>query len=47
MNGMNLNDYSKLLPEKWKNFTKDHDFAEVRLSDGKKIYVDPSLDIIQ
>ena len=47
MNGMNLNDYSKLLPEKWKNFTKDHDFAEVRLSDGKKIYVDPTLDIIQ
>lgn len=47
LNGMNLNDYSKLLPEKWKNFTKDHDFAEVKLSDGKKIYVDPSLDIIQ
>lgn len=47
LNGMNLNDYSKLLPKKWKNFTKDHDFAEVKLSDGKKIYVDPSLDIIQ
>ncbi len=47
INGINLNDYSKLLPTKWKNFTKDHDFAEVTLSDKKIIYVDPSLDIIQ
>lgn len=47
LNGMNLNDYSSLLPEKWKNFTKDHDFAEIKLSDGKTIYVDPTLDIIQ
>ena len=47
MNGMNLNDYSKLLPEKWKNFTKDHDFVEVTLSDGKTIFVDASLDIVQ
>ncbi|MDE6561482.1 MAG: transglutaminase-like domain-containing protein [Muribaculaceae bacterium] len=46
-NGMNLNEYSSLLPEKWKNFTKDHDFAEVKLSDGKTIFVDPTLDIIQ
>lgn len=46
-NGINLNDYSKLLPERWKNFTKDHDFAEVILSDGKIVYVDPLLDIIQ
>ena len=48
LNGMNLNEYSSLLPEKWKNFTKDHDFAEVKLSDGKTtIYADPTLDIIQ
>lgn len=47
MNGMNLNEYSRILPERWKNFTKDHDFAEVKLSDGNKIYVDPSLDLIQ
>lgn len=47
MNGMNLNEYSKLLPEKWKNFTKDHDFVEVILSDGKTMYVDASLDIVQ
>lgn len=47
LNGTNLNDYSKLLPTKWKNFTKDHDFAEVRLSNQEIIYVDPSLDIIQ
>lgn len=47
LNGMNVNDYSKLLPEKWKNFTKDHDFTEVRLSDGRIVYADPSLDIIQ
>ena len=37
LNGINLNDYSSLLPKKWKNFTKDHDFAEVTLSDGKTI----------
>ena len=47
LNGMNLNEYSRLLPGKWKNFTKDHDFAEVKLSDEKTIYVDPTLDIIQ
>lgn len=47
LNGMNLNDFSKLLPKKWKNFTKDHDFAEVTLTDGSRIYVDPSLNIIQ
>ncbi len=47
LNGINLNDYSKLLPTKLKNFTKDHDFVEVQLSTKKIIYVDPSLDIIQ
>ena len=47
LNGINLNEYSSLLPEKWRNFTKDHDFAEVILSDGNTIYVDPTLDIIQ
>lgn len=47
LNGKNLNEYSILLPEKWKNFTKDHDFAEVTLSDGTTIYADPSLNIIQ
>ena len=47
LNGMNLNDYSNLLPEKWKNFTKDHDFVEIKLSDGKIIYVESSLDIIK
>ena len=46
LNGMNLNECSAMLPEKWKNFTKDHDFTEVRLSDGTTIYVDASLDII-
>lgn len=45
--GTNLNDYSSLLPEKWKNFTKDHDFVEVKLSNGKIIFADSSLDIIQ
>lgn len=44
---MNLNQFSGLLSEKWKNFTKDHDFVEVKLSDGKTIYVDSSLDIVQ
>lgn len=47
LKGTNLNEYSCLLPEKWKNFTKDHDFAEVKLSDGNTIYADPSLNIIQ
>ena len=47
MCGMNLNAYSGLLPEKWKNFTKDHDFVEVTLSDGKTMFVDASLDIVQ
>ena len=47
LNGINLNDYSSLLPQKWKNFTKDHDFAEVTLSDGNIFYVDSTLDIIQ
>ncbi len=47
LNGINLNDYSKLLPTKLKNFTKDHDFVEVTLSNKKLIYVDSSLDIIQ
>ncbi len=32
---------------KWKNITNDHDCAEVRLSNQKIIYVDPSLNIIQ
>ena len=47
MGGMNLNAYSGLLPEKWKNFTKDHDFVEVTMSDGKTMYVDASLNIVQ
>ena len=47
LNGMNLNEWSGLLPEKWKNFTKDHDFVEVILADGKTMYVDASLDIVQ
>ena len=47
LNGMNLNEYSGLLPEKWKNFTKDHDFVEVTFADGKTMYVDASLNIVQ
>ena len=47
LNGMNLNEYSGLLPEKWKNFTKDHDFVEVSFADGKTMYVDASLNIVQ
>ncbi len=44
-NGVNLNDFSKLLPKDMRNFTKDHDFVEVAYED-KIIYVDPSLNII-
>ena len=44
-NGVNLNQLSNLLPGKLHDFTKDHDFAEVRYDD-KIIYVDPSLNII-
>ena len=47
MNGMDLNYCSKMLPEKWKNFTKDHDFVEVKLSDGRTMFVDSSLDLVQ
>lgn len=47
MGSMNLNECSGLLPERWKNFTKDHDFVEVTLSDGKIMYVDASLNIVQ
>ena len=47
MGGMNLNAYSCLLLEKWKNFTKDHDFVEVTLIDGKTMFVDASLDVVQ
>lgn len=47
LNGINLNQYSGLLPEMLKNFTKDHDFVEVRLSDGNIMYADASLNIVQ
>lgn len=46
-NGINLNSFSKFLPTKWKNFTKDHDFAEVEYESDFKFYVDPLLDKIQ
>lgn len=44
-NGINLNIFSKYLPQKWNNFTKDHDFVEVRY-DNHTFYVDPTLHII-
>lgn len=43
--GVNLNSFSKYLPQKWKNFTKDHDFVEVNY-DNFTFYVDPTLNII-
>ena len=43
--GINLNNFSKLLPKDMRNFTKDHDFVEVKYED-KVIYADPSLNII-
>lgn len=42
---INLNNFSKLLPNDMRNFTKDHDFVEVKYDD-RVIYVDPSLNII-
>lgn len=44
-NGINLNYFSKFLPKKWENFTKDHDFVEVRY-ENYVIYVDPTLNVI-
>ena len=44
-NGINLNSFSKYLPQKWNNFTKDHDFVEVNY-DNYTFYVDPTLNII-
>lgn len=44
-NGINLNFFSKYLPTKWRNFTKDHDFVEVKY-ENRIIYVDPTLNVI-
>ncbi len=44
-NGINLNDFSKFFPFRLKNFTKDHDFVEIKYED-KIIYMDPTLNII-
>ena len=44
-NGFNLNTLSNLLPGLLHDFTKDHDFAEVKY-DNKILYVDPSLNIV-
>ncbi len=43
-NRINLNSFSQYLPERWRKFTKDHDFAEVTWETNFKCYVDPTLD---
>ncbi|MBD5356080.1 MAG: hypothetical protein HDR88_03625 [Bacteroides sp.] len=45
-NDVNLNSYSKYLPKKWADFTKDHDFVEVKIGNST-YYVDAILNIIQ
>lgn len=46
-NGINLNYFSRFLPSRWENFTKDHDFVEIKYEgDNHKYYVDPLLDLI-
>lgn len=44
-NGINLNSFSQYLPERWRKFTKDYDFAEVTWDTEFKCYVDPTLNL--
>lgn len=44
-NNKNLNRFSKMLPEEYQDFFKDHDFVEVKY-ENRTIYVDPTLDLI-
>lgn len=45
-NGINFNNFAKIMPKPIYNFTKDHDFVEVCICNKRKIYVDPSLSIV-